>query len=92
MGLRSWWTATSMATDVAGELIEQDETDVSEGTLRNIASDLGASEDTFVEQVFYCLNENDKDEWTRENGSGWEQFRRGTFGDDHPILRRFFGG
>jgi hypothetical protein len=92
MGLRDWWNAVNTGVDVADELIEQDETDISEGTLRNMAQDLNVSNaDTFVETVFESLNESDEDEWTRENGTGWEQFRRGTFSDDHPILRRFFG-
>jgi hypothetical protein len=91
-GIRNVWQALGAGNDVADELIKQGGTDISEGTLRNMAGDLGIEdEDTFVETVFDNLNDYDEDEWTRQNGSSWEQFRRGAFSDDHPILRRIFG-
>lgn len=92
MGLRDWWNAISVGVDVAEELVKQDGTDISEGTLYAMAEDLDiADADQFVDTVFECLNDEDEDEWTRENGTTWEQFRRGAFSDDHPILRRLLG-
>ena len=58
MGIRSWFQAAETADAVAAELIEQDEdVDISDGTLTAMAEEYGLDPETFIECVRYDLGE-----------------------------------
>ena len=58
MGIRDWFRVAETADAVAAALVEQDEdVEISDGTLEAMAEEYGVDPETFVECVRYDLGE-----------------------------------
>ena len=58
MGIREWFRTAETADAVAAELVSQDEeVDISDGTLTAMAEEYGVDPETFTDAVRYDLGE-----------------------------------
>ena len=74
MGIRSWFRTAETADAVAAELVTQEEdVDISDGTLEAMAEEYGLDPETFIECVRYDLGE------TRGMWPAWRHmFKKGN--------------